>query len=117
MTETDLNQAMEIATWTCLAAIAKESLSTKRLLRRDGTLRYGLDLEIRRKLTACSAQNVWFLNGELPKLTDDSDFSEVICVAEAIGTQLAAEYVAGFDELMDAENALPKMTLVGKAAK
>jgi hypothetical protein len=31
MTEADLNHAMDVARWTCLAAMAKERLSTKRL--------------------------------------------------------------------------------------
>jgi hypothetical protein len=105
MTETKLNHAMDVARWTCLAAVAKEGLSTKRMLRKDGTLRYGLELDIRRTLTACAAHNVQFLNKSLPTLSDDPSIGEVIFVGEAIGNQFAEKWVAGFDELMEAEAA------------
>jgi hypothetical protein len=103
MTETDQNHAMEVARWTCLAAIAKEGLSTKGMLRRaDGALRYGLELDIKRKLTVCAAQNVRFLNDEIPTLINNPSVTELICVAETIGNQVAAKWVADFDEAMDA---------------
>jgi hypothetical protein len=114
MTETKLNHAMCVARGTCLATIAKEGLSpsTWELLRRDGTLRYGLEADIRRTLTACAARNVRFLIEDLPALSVDPDPAELTYVAEAIGNRVAAQWVAIVDEVMDAEAAKPALRLV-----
>lgn len=94
MTEADLNHAMDVARFICLAAIAKAGLSTGRILRRDGTLRFGVELDIRRRLTACAAHNVRFLSEDLPTLSDDPDIAELTSVAEAIGNQVATKLVS-----------------------
>lgn len=85
--------AVEIASWTCLAAIAKAGLSTKHLLRKDGSLVYGLDRSIRN----C-------LRGDIAFLTDASELPALLDTAEEIGNYVAKEvWVKGTDELIDAE--------------
>jgi hypothetical protein len=89
------NSALEVAKWTCLAAIAKAGLSTKYLLQADGSLGYGLGQSIRN----C-------LREDIACLDDDSRFDELMDTAEEIGKFVAEEgWIKGMDELMDAEAA------------
>jgi hypothetical protein len=117
MTETRLNYAIEVARWTCLVALAKDGFPTKKLLRRDGTLRYGLEADIRETLTAYATPNVRFLNEDLPTLSDEVSFCEVIDIAEASGNRVAAKWISAWDELVDEEAAKHALHVVQGAKR
>jgi hypothetical protein len=76
-----------------LGSRRERGLSTRYLLRKDGSLSYGLDKSIRN----C-------LRRDIAGLTDVSEVRALLDTAEEVGSYVAREaWVKGTDELLEAE--------------